>query len=206
LTSTENTGVKTIESSKSVRLGFWLFLFCELLLIGGMLIVFALNKLDFTAEFRTASLQLSPILGAFNTFLLITGTSMFALSVISLKKEKKYLSIFLQFLAIIFAVWFLLNRWLELNSLWLAGFSLSDEKFLQKVPGEILFFKFFYAMNLVHIVHVFATVLIVKLASFQIIRNRITSESYDKIQGAGVFYHIVTIMWLFFYPLFYLLA
>ncbi|MHC1737141.1 MAG: cytochrome c oxidase subunit 3 [Ignavibacteriaceae bacterium] len=194
------------KEEKSVRLGLWLFLFSELVLIGGMLILFAVNKIDYEAEFHLASQQLSLLLGSFNTFLLITGSFTVSLSVVALRKEKKYLSLFLLSVTMILAVWFILNRLLELDALWSAGLSLSDEKFLQRVPGEILFFKFFYAMNLVHLIHVVAVILIMKLAAWQVLKGKIAPEGSDKLQGMTVFFHVVTIMWIFFFPLFYLLA
>lgn len=202
--SSENIGTKKKE--ESVRLGLWLFLFSELVLIGGMLILFAANKVNFDKEFHAASQQLSLLLGSFNTFLLITGSFTVSLSVIALRKEKKYLSLFLMSVTMILAVWFIVNKLLEFDALWSAGMALSDEKLQQRVPGEIMFFKFFYAMNLVHLIHVVAVILIMKIGAWQVIRMKITPEGYDKLQGMTVFFHIVTIMWLFIFPLFYLIA
>lgn len=204
--SSENTEVTTAGTEYPVRIGFWFFLFSELLLIGGMLLLFASNKVNYSAEFHAGSQMLSVLLGALNTFMLITGALTISLSVTALKNSKKHLSVFLQIITLVLGVWFIINRIIEADALSVAGLSLSDEKLLQRVPGEILFFKFFYAMNAVHLVHIIVWIVLLLISFFLVLKNKITSQSYDRLQGIAVFYHVVTIIWIFFFPLFYLLS
>ncbi|MDP3831515.1 MAG: cytochrome c oxidase subunit 3 family protein, partial [Ignavibacteriaceae bacterium] len=78
------------------RLGMWLFLFTELILFGGMFIVYAIYRFTHQQEFHLAAKELNTLFGTLNTIILLTSSLTMALSITALQKNQKGLSIFLQ--------------------------------------------------------------------------------------------------------------
>jgi len=95
------------------RMGVWLFLFTELLLFGGMFLVFAVYKYIHYDEFHLAAKELNSSIGALNTIILLTSSLTIALSITALQQGKKMLSIYLQVLTIVFAFGFMINKYVE---------------------------------------------------------------------------------------------
>ncbi len=94
------------------RMGMWLFLFTELLLFGGLFLVYAVYRHEYIDQFRVAALALNTTVGALNTIILLTSSLTVALSIAALQKGNKNLSIMLLFMTNILAFAFMVNKYL----------------------------------------------------------------------------------------------
>ena len=95
------------------RMGMWLFLFTELLLFGGMFLVYSVYRFEYANQFHIAAKQLNIILGTFNTAVLLTSSMTMALSIVAIQRNQKTLSLVLQIITIVLALFFLINKFFE---------------------------------------------------------------------------------------------
>ena len=188
------------------RMGMWLFLFTELLLFGGLFLAYAVYKFSYYQEFHLAAKELNTLFGAINTIILLTSSLTIALSIAALQKGKRELSIFLQLITILFAFAFLFNKYIEWSAKFHHGLFPGSETLLEKSNGEILFFGLYYAMTGLHGLHVLIGIVIIGVMTFFTYKNRITPDNYVRLEAAGLYWHLVDIIWIFLFPLFYLIT
>lgn len=188
------------------RLGMWLFLFTELILFGGMFLVYSIYRFNYQQEFHLAAKELNTLFGALNTIILLTSSLTMALSITALQKNQKGLSIFLQLVTIVFAMAFMVNKFFEWSAKFHHGIFPGSETLLEKSNGEILFFGLYYIMTGLHGLHVIIGVILIGVMTYFTSKNRITSDNYVRLESAGLYWHLVDIIWIFLFPLFYLIT
>lgn len=188
------------------RMGMWLFLFTELLLFGGMFLLYSVYRFQHADEFHIAAKELNTILGAFNTAVLLTSSLTMALSIVAIQRGQKLLSIFLQIITIVLALFFLVNKYFEWTAKFHHGIYPGSEQLLSKSSGEILFFGLYYVMTGLHGVHVIVGMFLIAVMTRMTRRDIITKDSYVRLENAGLYWHLVDIIWIFLFPLFYLIT
>ncbi len=191
---------------EGARLGMWLFLFTELLLFGGMFLIYSIYHYVHQSEFHLAAKQLNTMFGTLNTFILLTSSLTMALSIAAIQKEKKALSVFLQLVTILFAVFFMVNKYFEWSAKIQHGIYPGSEELLMKSNGEILFFGLYYLMTGLHGLHVIIGVLIIGYMTIGTVKGKINSGNFVRLEAAGLYWHLVDIIWIFLFPLFYLIV
>ena len=75
------------------KMGMWLFLITELLLFGGLFLVYSVYRFTFPEQFSLAAMELNTTVGTLNTVILLTSSLTVALSIAALQKKNKFLSI-----------------------------------------------------------------------------------------------------------------
>lgn len=188
------------------RLGMWLFLFTELLLFGGMFIIYAIYRFTNQQDFHIAAKELNTMFGTFNTIILLTSSLTIALSIVAIQKGNKWLSIFLQVITMLFAVGFLINKIIEWSVKFQHGLYPGSDILLSRGNGQILFFGLYYAMTGLHGLHVIIGAVIIAFMTYFTIKNKITKDNYVRLETAGLYWHLVDIIWIFLFPLFYLIT
>ena len=83
------------------RMGMWLFLFTELILFGGMFLLYSVYRFTYADQFHLAAKELNTIIGAFNTAVLLTSSLTMALSIVAIQRNQKQLSVVLQMITIL---------------------------------------------------------------------------------------------------------
>jgi cytochrome c oxidase subunit 3 len=77
---------------------------------------------------------------------------------------------------------------------------------LTRKPGEILFFGLYFTMTGLHGLHVFVGMVVLSVMLVLLARRRIRQDDYIKLENAGLYWHLVDVIWIFLLPLFYLAA
>jgi cytochrome c oxidase subunit 3 len=188
------------------RMGMWLFLFTELLLFGGMFLLYSVYRFQYADQFHIAAKELNTILGAFNTAILLTSSLTMALSIVAIQRDQKTLSLFLQIITIILALFFLVNKYFEWTAKIHHGIYPGSEELLSKSSGEILFFGLYYVMTGLHGIHVIVGMFLIAVMARMTRRGTITCDNYVRLENAGLYWHLVDIIWIFLFPLFYLIT
>jgi cytochrome c oxidase subunit 3 len=188
------------------RMGMWLFLFTELLLFGGLFFLYAVYRYMNAEAFHIAAKELNTLIGCFNTAILLTSSLTMALSITALQKDNKSLSIFFQVITIIFALAFLVNKYFEWSTKFHHGIYPGSDILLAKESGEILFFGLYYVMTGLHGLHVIIGAVLIAVMTRLTIKGVITKDSFVKLEAAGLYWHLVDIIWIFLFPLFYLIT
>ena len=188
------------------RMGMWLFLFTELILFGGMFILYSVYRYKYPADFHLAAKELNTIVGTFNTTILLTSSLTMALSITAIQRKQKALSIFFQFITIVLALGFMVNKYFEWTAKFHHGIYPGSETLLGKPSGEIVFFGLYYVMTGLHGLHVIIGIVLIAVMMRFTSKEIITSDSYVKLESAGLYWHLVDIIWIFLFPLFYLIT
>ncbi len=241
------------------RIGMWLFLFTELLLFGGLFLLYAIYLKRFPEEFHYASGQLDQFVGALNTIILLTSSLTMVLSVASLQRHYRKLAIFFLVLTFLLGAAFLVNKYFEWGHKIAHGIYPGSSELMLHPKGEIMFYGLYYSMTGLHGLHVFIGMVIMlfllyyiskktskpvvlqgeKLEKFigqslslvdnsgrilwrsnpitanvtqieLVTKGEISEENLRsnevKLHNAGLYWHLVDIIWIFLFPLFYLIS
>ena len=188
------------------RLGMWLFLFTELILFGGMFLVYSIYRFTHPEEFHIAAKELNTLIGTFNTMILLTSSLTMALSIVAIQKDNKRLSIFFQFLTIFLALFFMVNKGFEWSVKFHHGIYPGSDTLLNMKSGEILFFGLYYVMTGLHGLHVIVGVVMIGFMMRFTSNGVVTHDNYVKLENTGLYWHLVDIIWIFLFPLFYLIT
>lgn len=187
------------------KMGMWLFLFTELILFGGLFIVYMVYRIQYPEAFHFAAKELSVGLGTLNTMILLTSSLTCVLAIVAIQKGNKMLSITYLAVTELLAVGFLIIKAIEWGGKISHGIYPGSEILANKENGEIIFFGLYYAMTGLHALHIIIGMIILGFSLSFVIRGKITKDSYVKLETGGLYWHLVDLIWIFLFPLFYLL-
>jgi cytochrome c oxidase subunit 3 len=187
------------------KLGMWLFLFTEILLFGGMFLVYSVYREVNTADFHNAGMEMNVTIGAVNTLILLTSSLTMALSISAIKNKAKTRSLVFQAATIILGIAFLVNKYFEWSDHIRHGFYPDSPELLAMSHGKILFFGLYYVMTGIHALHVMIGISIIGFILILTLRNSVSGLDYIKLENAGLFWHLVDVIWIYLFPLFYLI-
>ena len=188
------------------RMGMWLFLFSELLLFGGLFLIYSVYRFIHPHAFSIASKEMNTFFGTMNTIILLTSSLTMALAIAAIQRGKKILSICLQLTTILFGAWFMVNKFLEWSAEFRKG-NFPGSAILQSKPqGQILYFGLYYSMVGLHGLHVLVGMTVIAFMLRYTIKGVINKDDYVKLEAAGLYWHLVDIIWIFLFPLFYLIT
>ncbi len=206
MSTQEHTSAHAHRDDYGARMGMWLFLFTELILFGGMFLIYSVYRFSNTSEFHLAATELNTIIGTFNTAILLTSSLTMALSITAIQNSNRNLSIFFQLLTILLGLFFMVNKYFEWSAKINHGIFPGSDELLSKSSGEILFFGLYYVMTGLHGLHVLVGMILIAVMAVFTSRGSITSDNYVKLENTGLYWHLVDIIWIFLFPLFYLIT
>jgi cytochrome c oxidase subunit 3 len=188
------------------KIAMWLFLFTEILLFGGLFLLYSAYRAKYPHEFHDGGNELNVVIGVINTLVLLTSSLSMAASITALQKGSRRLAMFLVALTVAFGAVFLMNKYIE----WMAkihhGLYPNGPELLKRPPGEILFFGLYFTMTGLHGLHVLAGMIVLSIMLVMMARNSIRADNYGKLENAGLYWHLVDVIWIFLLNLFYLAA
>lgn len=187
------------------KLGMWLFLFTEILLFGGLFILYSVYLHKYPLEFHTAGQELNVYFGAGNTVVLLTSSLTMALSIIAIQRSDKKLSMILLSITLILAFAFLVNKYFEWGAKFHHGIYPDSSHLLERPHGEIIFFGLYFTMTGLHGLHVLIGAAIIIYNLIMIKRDKINSHDFVLLENTGLYWHLVDLIWIYLFPLFYLI-
>ena len=202
--------------AEGTRLGFWLFLFTEIFLFSIFFLMYAVYRHAFLADFHEGAHHLSIPIGATNTMILLFSSLTVVLSIVALQKgDKKNALIFLG-ITILCGLAFLTIKGFEWNAKFAHDFYFAfkgnpPSPKLQSGPnllphGQILFFGLYFIMTGIHALHIVIGVTLLTLALIWVQQGKIHQERVGTLENFGLYWHLVDVIWIFLFPLFYLVA
>jgi cytochrome c oxidase subunit 3 len=188
------------------KLGMWLFLFTEILLFGGLFILYSAYRARYPIEFHKGGQELSAVIGVANTVILLTSSLSMAIAVSARRKEDRRLSVFSLATTIVLGAAFLVNKYIEWSREIHNGLYPNSPVLAQRPHGDQIFYGLYYSMTGLHGLHVVAGILLLAIMLVLVIKERITAADFNKLENAGLYWHLVDVIWIFLLPLFYLAA
>jgi cytochrome c oxidase subunit 3 len=199
------------QQRETASFGMWVFLVTEVLFFGGMFMTYTLNRSTYPGVFGEASRSINLTLGAINTVVLIGSSLTMAMSVWAAQVGKKQLVTIFLILTLILGSVFLGIKGVEYH-----------EKFVEHhVPGlnfnfepgadaatnahAQLFFSLYFAMTGLHALHMIIGAGLLIWLIKESFRGRFTPEYSTPVDLVGLYWHFVDIVWIFLFPLLYLI-
>ena len=188
------------------KMGMWLFLFTEIILFGGLFVLYAVTLKRYPGEFHEASKLLDTTMGTVNTVVLITSSLFAALAVTALQKgDEKKAKMFL-LLTIALAAVFLVDKYFEWSAKMHHGIYPGSPDIADWEPGKQAFFALYYAMTGLHGVHVVIGMAVLGWIYWLISVGKCTPQYFVTLENGGLYWHLVDLIWIYLFPLFYLIA
>jgi len=187
------------------KLGMWLFLFTELLLFGGLFLVYSIYRYMNADAFLNASYELNVVMGTVNTIVLLTSSLTVAMSITALQKGNVKLSLALIWATIVFAGVFLVIKYFEWTTKFDHGLFPGMDHYNHLEPGEKLFFFLYYFMTGLHGLHVIIGGIVLGFVIRGIKKGTVNQGRFIFLENGGLYWHLVDIIWIFLFPLFYLI-
>jgi len=191
--------------AKASKMGMWLFLFTELLLFGGLFLVYMIYRYLNQDSFLLASYELNVWLGTINTIILLTSSMTIAMAITALQKGNPKLAITLSWLTILAALGFLVIKYFEWSGKFEHGLFPGMEHFNTIPLGERLYFYLYFFMTGLHALHVIVGAVFIAIVIRLIKKGKINKDRYSLLENSGLYWHLVDLIWIYLFPLFYLI-
>ena len=186
------------------KFGMWLFLFTEILLFGGLFILYSVYLARYPAEFISAGAELDVRFGAANTLVLLTSSLFVAVSITALRLGKVKQTLWLLAATVGCAFMFLINKYFEWSAKFHHGLYPGSPELQARELGESTFFNLYYTMTGLHGLHVLIGAVVLIWVMVFIKQKKVTGEDWVILENAGLYWHLVDLIWIFLFPLFYL--
>ena len=200
---------ETLEQQQEAStFGMWVFLVTEILFFGGALLAYAIYRAQFPEAFAFSSHELDIQLGALNTAVLIGSSLTMALAVHAAQTGNRGGTMMWIVLTMVLGTVFLGVKGVEYHEKFVKhhipgfGFEFEPEYFR---PAQI-FFSLYFVLTGLHALHMIIGLGIMTWMFIWTKQGRIDAEYASPVEIAGLYWHFVDIVWIFLFPLLYLIG
>jgi cytochrome c oxidase subunit 3 len=201
-----STNIETQRDDLTSKTGMWLFLFTEMLLFGGLFIVYSVYRYRNAEAFHLAARELSVFIGTINTIILLISSSTIAMSVTAIQKRNKKLALLLLGITILLGLAFLVNKYFEWGEHIKEHIYPGSAVLALRGQGDVLFYGLYFFMTGLHALHIIIGLAFIAVITVLIFRDKINSENFVLLENSGLYWHLVDLIWIFLFPLFYLIT
>ncbi len=196
------------QQRESAKLGMWLFLITEVMFFGGMFLLYLIYRWRFPVAFAEGSNHLDVTLGAINTVILIGSSLTVALAVRAAQLGKSKALVVLLILTLLLGGMFLGIKSVEYSHKFHQHLFPNDSfQFEGTSPNNTrLFFAIYFCMTGFHALHMLIGAGIILWLIPHAWRGRFNANNYNYVEGFGLYWHFVDLVWIFLFPLLYLLG
>jgi cytochrome c oxidase subunit 3 len=187
-------------------LGMWVFLVTEIMFFGGLFFAYILYRWMYPAGWVAGSHELNVVLGGVNTLVLIGSSVTMALAVRSAQVGSRRGQLVCLVLTILLGTTFLVVKYFEYK----AKFDhhlVPGPHFNPDLPiGSEIFFSLYFIMTGIHAAHMVVGIGLMSVILWMAWKGRFSPAYYGPIEVSGLYWHFVDIVWIFLFPLLYLLG
>ena len=211
-------------------LGMWVFLVTEIMFFGGMFLAYTLYRSKFPADFASASNHLDITLGTINTGVLILSSFTMAMAVYFTQLGKRRPQILCLVMTLVLGLTFLGIKAVEYHDKYtdhlIPGRLIPSAPFgpavqeegqpfdhhkLHLLPGATvrhveMFYWIYFAMTGMHALHMIIGAGLITFLIYFSIKGKYDPEYHSPVEVVGLYWHFVDIVWIFLFPLLYLLG
>jgi len=197
------------QQHEAASFGMWIFLATEVMFFGGLFAGYTIYRNLYLPGFAAGSHMLNVTIGAVNTAVLIGSSLTMALAVRAAQTGKRNALVTFLILTIALGLAFILIKLtLEWRHDYLEGFApgLNFTFAGANAKSVELFFFFYFTMTGVHALHMVVGVGVLAFLLVQALRGHYGPDRFNPVEGAGLYWHFVDIVWIFLFPLLYLIG
>jgi cytochrome c oxidase subunit 3 len=191
----------------TARLGMWIFLGSEALLFAGLLALYAAYRFAYPAEFDAAAAHANLAIGTVNTYLLITSSLTMALAIHATRRGRRGATVALLAATIAFGLAFDALKAVEYAGHLAEGIAPGAHYAFGGLPahGVVLYVTLYYLLTGLHALHVTGGVCVLVWLAVRAQRGDFTPQSHIALELGGLYWHLVDLVWIFLWPLLYLI-
>jgi len=187
------------------KLGMWLFIFTEILLFGGLFVVYSVYRTKHHVAFHLAHEELSIAMGLINTIILLVSSATVAMSITAIQRGNKKHAMYFVAATILLALVFLINKYFEWGAKFEHGMYPGSDLMQMLSNGDMLFFSLYFFMTGLHGLHIVVGMTLLIITLVKIKKDLVRSDKYALLENSGLYWHLVDLIWIFLFPLFYLI-
>ena len=203
--------VSSEQQFDAAKMGMWLFLITEILLFSGMFVAYTVYRAWHPEVFQIASTALDPLYGGINTIVLLFSSLTVAMSIHEAQRgNQKKLTMYLV-VTLVCAAIFMGIKYIEYTTKFSHGIY-AGEAFhphgawaYLDIPFAAQFFSIYFVMTGIHAVHILIGMGVITWMIIRARRGDFNSEWYTPVELTGLYWHLVDIIWIFLFPLLYLI-
>ena len=188
------------------KIGMWVFLFTEALLFGILFIAFFVYLYQYKYDFMTASAEVNKLVGGLNTLILLTSSLTMALAIGAMQRDNKSLSLKLMGATLGFGFCFLIVKSFEWGTKFSHGIYPKSAVMITRPEGEQLFFGLYFTMTGLHALHIIIGSVLILFAMRFVSTGRTNVNRISFLENVGLYWHLVDVVWIFLFPMFYLIG
>jgi cytochrome c oxidase subunit 3 len=196
------------QQAEASTLGMWLFLVTEIMFFGGLFLAYLLYRLWHPDAFREGSHHLDIQLGAINTAVLILSSLTMALAVRAAQIGRRMGTVYLLIATMVLGCVFLGIKAVEYGDKFEHHLVPGPHFFVDSphAPAIEMFYSLYFAMTGLHALHMVIGVGVMLVITWMAYRGKFSPEYYVPVEVSGLYWHFVDIVWIFLFPLLYLIG
>ena len=188
------------------KTGMWLFLFTEMCLFAGLFIVYSVYRYLNHEAFHQAARQLNVATGSMNTVILLISSMTIAMSISAMQYRKKKLALLLLADTMVLGLIFLIIKYFEWSAKISHGIYPGSETLSSYGQGDVLFFGLYFFMTGLHALHIIVGLFFIGFIMYYINNDSVNHDNFTLLENCGLYWHLVDLIWIFLFPLFYLIT
>ena len=187
-----------------IKIGMWLFLYSEIILFGGLFVLYAAYFYKYPEFFAEGGKELNRIMGAVNTIVLLVSSFTVAASITAIQRKAKKQAVGFLIFSILCGVTFLVIKYFEWGAKFHHDIYPNSETLVSGEVGLNIFFGLYYVITGLHGLHVIMGMILLTISLVLVLAGKVTESSYSMLENSGLYWHLVDLIWIFVFPLFYL--
>jgi cytochrome c oxidase subunit 3 len=194
------------QQHEASTLGMWIFLITEVMFFGGLFMAYLVYRVWYPEAWSEGSRELDIVLGGFNTVVLIGSSLTMAFAVRAAQTGGRKGTMVWLVLTMILGLTFLVVKFFEYKHKWdlnhIPGANFVFEG--PHAPQVEIFLSLYFMMTGLHALHMVIGFGILSTILWMAYRNKFSPEWYTPVEMSGLYWHFVDIVWIFLFPLLYL--
>ena len=187
-------------------LGMWVFLVTEVMFFGGLFMAYILYRSLYPDAWLAGSHELNELLGGINTVVLIFSSLTMALAVRAAQVGSWMGQVVNLILTIIFGTIFLVVKYFEYAAKFEHHLVPGAHFDPARDPAQQLYFSLYFMMTGIHALHMVVGIVLMLIILRMAWKGRFSAEYYGPVEVSGLYWHFVDIVWIFLFPLLYLIG
>jgi cytochrome c oxidase subunit 3 len=194
------------QQQEAATLGMWIFLVTEVMFFGGLLMAYLLYRVWYPEAWAEGSLELDIRMGAFNTVVLIGSSLTMAFAVRSAQTGARKATVRWLLITMALGLTFLVVKFFEYREKWeLHHIPGPNFQFEGPHAGQVeIFLSLYFGLTGLHALHMVIGATLLAVITWMAHKRRFTPEWYTPVELSGLYWHFVDIVWIFLFPLLYL--
>lgn len=200
------------QQKETATFGMWIFLVTEIMFFGGMFCAYLVYRVMYYKAWVQGSQTMNIKLGALNTAVLICSSLTMVLAVHAAKISRRNLQVLFLVLTILLGLTFLVVKGVEYHEHWVAhevpGLNYAFGQGNPDIDGRhaALYFSLYFAMTGMHALHMVIGVCLLSYLTYKALKGSYSAEYHTPVEMSGLYWHFVDIVWIYLFPLLYLIS